>query len=295
MLFATLSPTGARAEEPADARNWIDRPLLPERWKVEVEAASGWGVRPATDGSAGRGLFAELAVDVGLPAHWQVGLYGRESFGRSGDAGSGELSAFLLNVQHAFAPWGAARADFGFADGTLGNGGLSGGVGLPLKYRFDEHWALTSGRTSPRAFGSASADGDWAGYTPSDDLLTLQMNEFPCLFNNGPGSPSFSPGCGEVWFGTVGLPVGVIFQPFSGLAFGLRSGVRYSFSWGGTPSAFGGGPAGPQIPPLFVPVALEVVASPARWLDLGINAQTAGRPDSLAVNASLSLWTRVRL
>jgi hypothetical protein len=294
-LFGLLCAVVANAEEVAtevDARSAIDRPMLLPLWRVQAEVATGGGAHPSPSGDKG-GVFSEVALSVGLPRNWQVGVYWRQAF-QNDFTGSSQAAAAMANLQHAFTPWMGARVDVGAASSsTATDYEPSFGLGIPLRYRFDEHFALISGQTEGRGIGSLSGDGDWATFTPSQDLFTMRQVSPRCFlaqssFKGGPGVPGFTTGCGSGWYGTSGLPVGILFQPRPGIALSLRSGVRCSFAidTGGTP--------GPGLP-LFIPVGVRALFSPWSNVDLGIEVQTAGTPTALGADRSGTVWTQVRL
>jgi hypothetical protein len=297
LLVAAACWAGSSAR--ADDGSVLDRPLLLPLWTVEAELAGGAASRPTSSGGEGSGIYSELALSVGMPLHLQFGMYWREAFNEDGQFQTNQTSAMMMNLQRSFGDMVAARVDFGMAASSAATEpGITFGLGAPFRYRFDDHFALVSGQTNGRAFGSPSADGDWATYTPSADLLTLRSVGGECIAQPPEGSPFPNdrglPGgssCGGGYYGTVGLPVGAILEPRAGIAIEVRTGARYSFSFGGaSPPTPTSGTAS-----LFIPFALDVLFSPWSHLDLGLTAETAGTPTTLGANRSLVLWTRARL
>jgi hypothetical protein len=297
LLLVLLATTGARAEDEAasiDTRSALDRPLMLPRWSVQAELGAGAG--SSVDQS---GVFSEVGLSVGLPLDFQLGFYWRQAFERDLN-GPSQMAAALVNVQHAFTPWIGARLDVGSAaSSAVTEPGLSLAVGIPFRHRFDDHFALISGETEGRGIGSLSGDGDWATFTPSEDLLTLREVSQPCFeapFNNDSpprpgGVPNFGGGCGgSGWMGTVGLPLGMLFQPRPGIAVSVRSGIRYAFSVDNSTSIGNLGPL-----PFFIPFAVRALWTPWRHLDLGLEVQAAGTPTTLGSNRSATVWTQVRL
>jgi hypothetical protein len=296
ILLAVLLSGVALADEPAaDVRSWVDRPVVLPKWTLQTELAGGYASGSSGgSGAPGPGFVTEVALTLGMPWDTQLGLYERQVFPQT-ESGISEAANLMLNVQHAFLRQLAARADLGFSSGESGfaNPGISLGIGAPLRWRFDEHVALISGEALGRAFGSPSADGDKATFTPSEDLFTVRQINLVCFEAAPPRFPGGGfggGGCGgNGWIGTVGLPIGLLVQPTPGLALSVRTGVRVSF---GVNVAT---PVGPGSSPFYIPFAADVAVTPVRWLDVGVTGQVAGTPEAPLANPSFTLWTNLRV
>jgi hypothetical protein len=105
------------------------------------------------------------------------------------------LGSIYTNAQYGINPFMNARLDLG-ARRSLCNGGdaaFSGGVGLPIKYALNPHFALVSGRTFT--------------YALNDDLITWDVKS-----------------CQSV--AAVGVPLGVLASFAENFDIGLRTGYR---------------------------------------------------------------------
>ena len=104
----------------------------------------------------------------------------------------------------------------------------------------DKHFGLIGGRSIGRP-----PLGPGPLYSFGDDWLTIDFNHRDV-------------------FASLGLPLGVFFEPSAGLAFELRSGFRHV--WGGG-----------QLKADFVPVGLDFLATP--HLDLSASVELPGETD----------------
>lgn len=284
------------AKASAEDGSVLDRPLLLARGSWEAELSGSIAQQPT---NSQPGATTDLSFDIGLPWKLQAGLFLRDvqDFG----SGNNALSTLMLNVQRGLGEHAAIRLDAGLAAGAQAfrnDGGLINslpaafGLGLPFRYRFDQQFALISGDSSARAFGSSTAAGDAVAFTPSEDLLTLSLYAGSCgvpLFLPRGGSAAFSAVCRQGWDGTVNLPLGVRLQPVSRVAVSVRSG--FSLAFGANPAA----PSNAPSSPFYIPFSVDVVVAPVRRLAVGLTVDTASQPQALMANRSLSLWTRLWL
>jgi hypothetical protein len=279
---------------------FLDRPLLLARGAWEAELSGTLAQQPSNSGT---GLTTDFTFEAGLPWKLQAGFFLRDvqSFDEGGE---NALSTLVFNVQRSLDPHLAMRLDVGIAAGAQAFSNSGGviealgpafGLGLPFRYRFDQQFALISGGTSARAFGSPTAAGDAVAFTPSDDLVTLNGNSQGCAL-----PPTFSPPgvassgaiplrCGQVWNATFNLPVGIQYEAFPGVSFAIRSGFGLAF--GVNPTA----PTTAPSSPFFIPFSVDASFTPTRYLDFGLTAVTVSQPQALMANRSMSLWTRLRL
>jgi hypothetical protein len=273
LLLACLTPRPAHADEPAWAaypQAVVARPLtLPPLF---FSPFAGAAVTSATDvvdpftsttaRATGTGTALSFGLDVGLTGRVQAGFLFTLPLDPVADFG-----AFTANLQLALIrdlvnvrfDVGAQRRDFRYSVMGVDTldivDGFVAGVGLPIKARLGRFVAITSGSSSARGFESPPLVTDGHHYKFGDSIATQD------LFTVG-----IWPGVGTG--GAVHLPIGVLVQPHPVVAFGLRSGYRLTFlsASGGTATSF----------VHFVPVALDVIVSIGRHVDLAATAALVG-------------------
>ncbi len=256
----------APTEVAPDRRPLVERPMiLPP---LHFQPTLGVAFHNLSPGSTAETL--SFGIDVGISRVFQAGFDFDFPVNPQGDFG-----LFVANLQARLAAPINVRLDVGaerlvFASGAAGS--LLGipspvlrqdafvfGVGLPLKWRLGRMFAIVSGSTAARGFGAQQfvadrfGDSIYGGSTLlSGDLLTMVV-----ISANG----------GTHAFGTLTLPIGVLFQPHAVIALGVRTAYRMSFEIGD------GALSGLQH---YVPLAFDAVVSVVGRLDIGFTATLSG-------------------
>ena len=247
----------------------IDRPLLLPRfifqpW-VEFGITNSSIYEDAeldTTKKVGTGCTVSFGVDIGLPGRFQLGALFALPVSPSADIGT-----FVFDLQYGLLKQLNLRLDLGaqhqlvhaLLAGALYSQTLDGfvmGVGAPLKIKLHRMLALTSGSTMARGFETPPVIT--AGQAVSFGSIVASQDIFSLGVWNQSGD--------NVVGGVINLPVGLLFQPHPMLALQARTGYRLSFTKqsGGSSTTH------------MVPVALDVVVTVARRIDLGFTASLTG-------------------
>jgi hypothetical protein len=255
----------------ADYPDWyVLRSLLLPQGMVQADSTLAISSIPSQTGAS-----MNLGVDVGLHPTLQAGML--MSLPLTPDGGFGML---VGNLQYGVAPFMNLRFDLGAArlsqDMPAPGGGLRTetvtgfvwGLGLPMKWRVGERVALTTGRTTASAFGSASS---WNGYLmTSDDIVTMTSGSFRTM-NGGDFNST-------IW--TFGLPVGVLVQPHDLIGLGLRTGFRLL--------------RGDVAADTAIPLAFDLMAHVARPVDLGFTFELPGWTSDYGAIKDVNVWAQAR-
>jgi hypothetical protein len=247
-LVLLLSAAAASAADYPTA--FIDRPLVLPPGMVQLHAAYEPQIVSADGNTSVAAHFAFAGVDAGVARGLQLGA--AVAFELSPD---GRFDHSAVRAQYALTDLAAVRLDAGVfhyvATGNFPNGsggfvdtqgayGFLGGVGLAIKVPLGHCFAFTSGR-----FTALPPIGGALALASADDLVTVNLN-------------------GSNDTGSIGAPVGLLYQAVPALALQARAGVRHFFNLNA--------PSGLQN---AVPLGLDVLLS-AGALDLVVSGEMPG-------------------
>ncbi len=213
----------------------VDRPMvLPTlMFSPQLEVSmTNYSPAPAAGmpQQSAQGALLGFGLDVGLARRVQAGFYFNFPLAPVADFGDFDANLQINLVPRALNfrfDVGAERAVakitlFGVQVTGASNSALIG-FGLPLKIRIARFLAFVSGSNTARNYSrpvviaAGNGDGIFAGGVFSDDILMLQ-----------PVNPSGSPAGLE---GAFTIPVGLVLQPVTPLAIGVRTGYRLIFTY----------------------------------------------------------------
>jgi hypothetical protein len=270
LSLLAVAASSAAATEPAAAYTrqsypmaLLERPLLLPHLVFQPTLETG-----LTNTAVGTTEALGLGLDVGITRHLQLGFLLDLAFQPQTD-----LATFVFVAQTPLGRWGSLRLDVGtqriYETREFVPSGFTGGLGLPIKVRLCGWLAIVSGSSAARAFGGQPLyERTGLGVDPplTQDLVSVAWVPYV-------GGEYYAHGTAEhdVVTGSVFAPVGLLLQPHERVSLTLGSGYRFTFSH--MIDAL----VTPDYLTHSVPVAVELVVSPIRQLDVGVSLFIPGQ------------------
>ena len=220
----------------------------------------------------GNGVGLALGGDIGIVPRLSTGAFLAFPISPFADFGT-----FAANLQYEAVPdtlnlrldIGAQRQSvlltsdlFGFD--RVHQDGFLFGFGIPIRVRLHPKVAFTSGSTWARGFDSQPLLSLGSGSSQLAVYGTILTQDVFTLFTRSDQGQ-------RVTSGAVHLPLGILFQPVPALAVAVRSGYRLVFA------AIDDGKGNTHTTKVhYIPLAFDLVVTPAKWVDLGFTATIFG-------------------